>query len=155
MNSDGTCDQRTAKQTRISDVHKCDSLKGLDALEFRHQKQEDEVNSSLSIKLPSVREFNNGVEEDDEPTTPTSSDQKIPVPITCPPAPRKPRSVPMSKKRRTPSVRRISVDLMLKFNAIFVPQAVIVVPDILAGDLDAGDGFKKVKKANVTIGSST
>ncbi|KAI3760480.1 hypothetical protein L1987_50875 [Smallanthus sonchifolius] len=120
--------------------------------QFQHKKQEDEKISVLSIELPSsVQEFNNS---GDEPTTPTSSDQKIPVPATCPPAPRKPRSVPRSNKRKTPNVQRISVDLMVVFNAMLVPPAVVAVPDILAGDLGAGDRAKKVKKANVTIGSS-
>ncbi|KAI3819662.1 hypothetical protein L1987_13507 [Smallanthus sonchifolius] len=109
-------------------------------------------NSVLRIALPSpAKEFNNGVEEEDEPTIPTPSDQKIPVTTACPPAPRKPKSLPMGNKRKAPNFQRISVELMVMINAIFVPPAVITAPDILAGrDLGAGERAKKLKKANVT-----
>ncbi|CAI9301186.1 unnamed protein product [Lactuca saligna] len=124
------------------------------ALEFQNQEQEDENILSLTIKLTSsVREFNNGgqdFEEEDEPRTPTSSDQKIPVTTTCPPAPRKPKTVPRGNKRKTRSFQRISVDLRVVMNAMFAP---VTLPDFMAGDLGTGDHSKKVKKANVATGS--
>ncbi|KAI3750052.1 hypothetical protein L2E82_20676 [Cichorium intybus] len=127
--------------------------KELSAFESENQEQEYEKNSVLTIKLPSsVQELNNGgegFEEEEEPRTPTSSDQKIPATTTCPPAPRKPKTVPMGNKRKSRSFQRISVDLMVIMNAMFDP---VTVPDFLAGDLDAGDHSKKVKKANVTTG---
>ncbi|KAI3678328.1 hypothetical protein L6452_37615 [Arctium lappa] len=133
-----------------------------DALGF--QEQQDGNNSGLTIKVPSslssLHDFKNsdeGFQEDDEPKTPTSSDQKIPVVTTCPPAPRKPKTVArVNNKRKTPSFQRISVDLMVMINAVFSPAAggIVAVPDRnLAGDLAAGDHGKKVKKANVTTGS--
>ncbi|KAK1412816.1 hypothetical protein QVD17_34339 [Tagetes erecta] len=110
-------------------------------------QQDHDTNSTLtSIKLPSSdQQFNNDV--DDQPTTPTSSDHKIPVP-KCPPAPRKPRPVPTSNKRKTPSFRRVSVDLMVIFNAMFVSPEIVADDGIVAGDLDAGERALKVKKVN-------
>lgn len=119
--------------------------------EYCNTKQENQNYSNLpSIKLPSSnQQFNNDVKEHDEPTTPMSSDHKIPIP-KCPPAPRKPRS---SNKRKTASVRRISVDLMVVLDAMFVQPEVVDDPGIVAGDFDGGERVKKVKKAaNVTIG---
>ncbi|PWA82892.1 cyclin-dependent protein kinase inhibitor SMR3 [Artemisia annua] len=84
------------------------------------------------------------VNEDDEPTTPKSSDQKIPIITTCPPAPRKPRSVPMNNKRKTPSFSRISVDLMVMFNAAMC--------DPVEEDIDSSERVKKVKKMDVITG---
>ncbi|KAD4584568.1 hypothetical protein E3N88_22169 [Mikania micrantha] len=133
-----------------NEQHECKSLKTFELSQFQHQKQEDENNPALTIKLPSpIEEFNNGVDEDDEPTTPTSSDQKIPVTTSCPPAPRKPKSLPMGNKRKSRDFQRISVDLMVMINAMLVQPAVITGVDILAGrDLGAGERAKKVKKAN-------
>ncbi|KAD4584579.1 hypothetical protein E3N88_22180 [Mikania micrantha] len=136
--------------SHTNEQHECKSLKTFELSQFQHQKQEDENNSALTIKLPSpIEEFNNGVDEDDEPTTPTSSDQKIPVTTSCPPAPRKPKSLPMGNKRKSRDFQRISVDLMVMINAMLVQPAVITGVDILAGrDLGAGERAKKVKKAN-------
>ncbi|KAL8232728.1 hypothetical protein R6Q57_002506 [Mikania cordata] len=136
-----------------NEQHECKSLKTFELSQFQYQKQEDENNSVLTIKLPSpMEEFNNGVDEDDEPTTPTSSDQKIPATTSCPPAPRKPKSLPMGNKRKSRDFQRISVDLMVMINAMLVQPAVITSVDILAGrDLGAGERAKKVKKANVTF----
>ncbi|XP_024982144.1 cyclin-dependent protein kinase inhibitor SMR3-like [Cynara cardunculus var. scolymus] len=129
--------------------------------ELGFQEPEDGKNSGLTIKVPSsLQDHNNGDEgfqEDDEPRTPTSSDQKIPVVTTCPPAPRKPKTVArVNNKRKTPSFQRISVDLMVMITAMFSPEAgaAAPVPDhFLAGDLAAGDHEKKIKKANVSTGS--
>ena len=111
--------------------------------EQTNQHQENEHNkkiSSLTIELSSnIKDVN----EDDEPTTPTSSDQRIPIIATCPPAPRKPRSVPMNNKRKTPSFSRISVDLMVMFNAICDP---------VEDDIDSSERVKKVKKMDVITG---
>ncbi|KAF9676602.1 hypothetical protein SADUNF_Sadunf08G0019700 [Salix dunnii] len=42
--------------------------------------------------------------EDDECCTPTSAQHNIPVLLTCPPAPKKPRTSPGSCKRKRPNM---------------------------------------------------
>ncbi|KAL4558243.1 hypothetical protein LXL04_036441 [Taraxacum kok-saghyz] len=148
MNSDGITQQPHQRNSSATET----------ALEFRNQEHQDRLDgkiSALTIELPlGLREFNNGgegFEGEEEPRTPTSSDQKIPATATCPPAPRKPKTVPMgSNKRKTRNFQRISVDLSVIMNAMFSP---VTVPDFLAGDLGAGDYSRKVKKANVSTGS--
>ncbi|MFS7965058.1 putative cyclin-dependent protein kinase inhibitor SMR [Helianthus anomalus] len=121
-------------------------------LKSQHHQNNNNNITPLSIQLPSSnQEINTG----DEPTTPTSQDHKIPAPATCPPAPRKPRLIPVGNKRKTPNVSRISVDLMVIFDAMFVPPVGVAGNGVLAGDDGAGERVKKVKKvkkADVTIG---
>ncbi|GKA35846.1 cyclin-dependent protein kinase inhibitor SMR3-like protein [Tanacetum coccineum] len=115
------------------------ALKHQEQTNQHQENQHNEKISSLTIELSSNI---NDVNEDDEPTTPTSSDQKIPIITTCPPAPRKSRSVPMNNKRKTPSFTRISVDLMVMINAMCDPVE----------DIDSSERVKKVKKMDVITG---
>ncbi|KAG6760841.1 hypothetical protein POTOM_034024 [Populus tomentosa] len=95
------------------------------------EKQEDECEISvptLKIKLPSVEAFQIEDDKDDDADgfkTPTSLDRKIPVIFQCPPAPRKPKSLP-SAKRKSPQ-RRVLLDLSNEIESLFPPA--------LAGDL--------------------
>ncbi|KAG6762155.1 hypothetical protein POTOM_032642 [Populus tomentosa] len=103
------------------------------------EKQEDECEISvptLKIKLPSVEAFQIEDDKDDDDggfRTPTSLDRKIPVIFQCPPAPRKPKSLP-SAKRKSPQ-RRVLLDLSNEIESLFPPA--------LAGDL--GGKIKKGK----------
>jgi hypothetical protein len=107
-------------------------------------KQEDECEISvptLKIKLPSVEAFQIEDDKDDDDDgfkTPTSLDRKIPVIFQCPPAPRKPKSLP-SAKRKSPQ-RRVLLDLSNEIESLFPPA--------LAGDL--GGKIKKVRQGNDT-----
>ncbi|OAY51808.1 cyclin-dependent protein kinase inhibitor SMR10 [Manihot esculenta] len=90
--------------------------------------------STLKIKLPATREFE--IEEDlhDGFKTPTSLDQKIPVILPCPPAPRKPKSLPSNKRKS--SRRRVLLDLSNEIESLFPPA--------LRADL--GGKIKKVRQ---------
>lgn len=129
--------------TQKQQQHECNSTSTSTPPEEHNPfKFQDQTNheQALTIELPSnVLEF----DKDNEPTTPTSSNQKIPVFFSCPPAPRKPKRFPMGNKRKNPSFKKISVDLMVMINAMFDP----------VGDHGSGDHAKKVKKAKVTTGS--
>ncbi|KAJ6428871.1 hypothetical protein OIU84_020507 [Salix udensis] len=56
----------------------------------------------LGLKVIQTDDHDDG--EDDESCTPTSAQHNIPVLLTCPPAPKKPRTSPGSCKRKRPSV---------------------------------------------------
>ncbi|KAB5544077.1 hypothetical protein DKX38_012189 [Salix brachista] len=56
----------------------------------------------LGLKVIQTDDHDDG--EDDESCTPTSAQHNIPVMLTCPPAPKKPRTSPGSCKRKRPSV---------------------------------------------------
>lgn len=61
-------------------------------------------------------------EEDDGFRTPTSLEHKIPVVKECPPAPKKPRSEPAVKKRKTsPNSCRVHLDLTQEMEWLFRP----------------------------------
>ena len=105
-------------------------------------KQEDKCEISvptLKIKFPSLGAFQVGdSDRDDGSKTPTSSDCNIPVFFQCPPAPRKPKSLP-STKRKSPR-RRVLLDLSNEVAALFPPA--------LAANL--GGKIKKVRQGNGT-----
>ncbi|KAF9675340.1 hypothetical protein SADUNF_Sadunf09G0022000 [Salix dunnii] len=107
-------------------------------VEEEEEKQEDDCEISLpnlKIKLPSVEEaFQIEDDKDDDGfKTPTSLDRKIPVVYQCPPAPRKPKSLP-STKRKSPQWR-VLLDLSNEIESLFPPAP--------AGDL--GGKLKKVR----------
>lgn len=52
--------------------------------------------------------------------TPTSLDQKIPATLKCPPAPRKPKSLP-STKRKAHHHQRVLLDLSSEIESLFPP----------------------------------
>lgn len=91
--------------------------------------------SSLKVKLPEVREQVIMEEEDDGLATPTSLDHKIPIQV-CPPAPRKPKSVPSNHKGCR---RRAFLDLSNEVESLF-PAAILA---------DFGKKIKKVRKESV------
>ncbi|KAL3518199.1 hypothetical protein ACH5RR_020788 [Cinchona calisaya] len=102
---------------------------------YCEEKQEKEdrkgvLVSCLKIKLPKAREEE---EEEEGCTTPTSVDQQIP-PQVCPPAPRKPKSVPSSTTKG--SRRRVLLDLSNEVESLFPPA-------LLA---DFGKKIKKIRK---------
>ncbi|KAF5751464.1 hypothetical protein HS088_TW02G00478 [Tripterygium wilfordii] len=106
--------------------------------ELLHQKQQEEEGgggggggkkyefmvSSLNLKLQPPREF--GCDDIDDQNdgfrTPTSSDHKIPVVLQCPPAPRKPRSLP--SKRKSSCQRVLVLDLSKEIESLFPPNLV-------------------------------
>lgn len=90
--------------------------------------------SSLKVKLPEARE-QVMEEKDDGLATPTSPDRKIPIQV-CPPAPRKPKSVPSNHKGCR---RRAFLDLSNEVESLF-PAAILA---------DFGKKIKKVRKESV------
>ncbi|OMO91242.1 hypothetical protein COLO4_18500 [Corchorus olitorius] len=102
------------------------------------------------LKLPCLGEFKvhdengngNGKkeeEDDDGFKTPTCLDQKIPAMLKCPPAPRKPKALPISPaKRKANFRRRILLDFTKEIESLFPPA-------LLA---DLGNKIKKVRQAS-------
>ncbi|CAN6556739.1 unnamed protein product [Malus baccata var. baccata] len=123
-----------------------------DGLYISEEKQEDNFDmfvSSLKVKLPSAGEFcrvqQEGIRGDgdveDGLKTPTSLDHKITGSLQCPPAPRKPKSLPL-KKRKAIIGPRILLDLSIdEIESLFPP-----VDDVLA---DLGSKIIMKKKVRV------
>ncbi|XVF46516.1 hypothetical protein PTKIN_Ptkin03bG0033300 [Pterospermum kingtungense] len=110
----------------------------------QQQQEEDKsklLMSPLELVLPSsgeeVQVHENGTEEENNGgfKTPTSMDHKIPVLLKCPPAPRKPKSLP-SPKRKALIRRRILLDLTKEIESLF-PAALLA---------DLGNKIKKVRQ---------
>ncbi|EEF28791.1 conserved hypothetical protein [Ricinus communis] len=125
-----------------------DDLPEEDEEEEVQEHQEDKCKlliSTLKIKLPSLGEFKIQEQEqeqqdlDDGCKTPTSLNHKIPTLLPCPPAPRKPKSLP-SNKRKSPARRRVLLDLSNEIESLFPPA--------LRADL--GAKIKKVRQENDT-----
>ncbi|KAJ8750633.1 hypothetical protein K2173_015814 [Erythroxylum novogranatense] len=92
--------------------------------------------SALEIKLPSLG-GESGIEDEDEGfRTPTAKDKKIASVLQCPPAPKKIKSLP-STKRKSPS-RRLLLDLSNEVESLF--------PPVLLADL--GGKIKKARQGN-------
>ncbi|KAJ4725824.1 cyclin-dependent protein kinase inhibitor SMR3-like [Melia azedarach] len=104
-------------------------------LEFQDDHQCEIAPLQLEEEL---HEKNSRLKEDSDEgfKTPTSSDHKIPVVLQCPPAPRKPKSRPLTKRKVSP--RRVLHDLSNEIEAMFPPA-------LLA---DLGNKIKKVRKEN-------
>lgn len=103
--------------------------------ERREEEKEEILVSALRIKTPSTTslgEFTADGEGDDTCTTPTSVDQRIPLILSCPPAPRKPKSA----KRKAADSRRIRLDFSREVEALF-PLSVIA---------DFGGKIKKARQ---------
>ncbi|XP_021828254.1 uncharacterized protein LOC110768716 [Prunus avium] len=117
-------------------------------LQSSEEKQEDNFDmfvSSLKVQIPSAGEFCrllqqddnvDGVVDDEGLKTPTSLDHKITVNLQCPPAPRKPKSLPL-KKRKGAGHPRILLHLSSEIESLFPP-----VDDLLA-DVHVGGKIKK------------
>lgn len=108
-----------------------------DQKEPREEEEKEEILvSALRIKTPSTTslgEFTADGEGDDHTcTTPTSVDQRIPLILSCPPAPRKPKSA----KRKAADSRRIRLDFSREVEALF-PLSVIA---------DFGGKIKKARQ---------
>ncbi|KAI3772340.1 hypothetical protein L6452_03524 [Arctium lappa] len=107
------------------------------------------VSDDLKIQVITsfAREFNNH----DHPKTPTSTEHKIPAMATCPPAPRKAKWVPkITGKRKAPYFVAVgdmnaAADFMVYVDAMLALNEVVYVPDIVVGDLGAGDCAKRFK----------
>ncbi|XP_059663825.1 cyclin-dependent protein kinase inhibitor SMR10-like [Cornus florida] len=90
--------------------------------------------SSHILKRSSVGEFKE--EDDDGFRTPTNLDQRIPILVPqCPPAPRKPKSLPVTKRSKA-ARRGILMELSKEIESLFPPA-------LLA---DIGGKMKKARK---------
>jgi len=99
---------------------------------LKEEEEEEEENKckisvvpSLElIKIPSVAEFRDDVEDDDDGfKTPTSLDHKIPVIRPCPPPPRKPKTITLTKRKA--ARQRILLDLSNDIEALFPPALLV------------------------------
>ncbi|KAJ0020251.1 hypothetical protein Pint_32362 [Pistacia integerrima] len=104
-------DSELCEDKRVVDLHGKDEAKG----EFKVEEEQEEDGDGFK--------------------TPKSLDQKIPVMLQCPPAPRKPKTRPLPK-RKLPQQRRILHDLSNEIEALFPPA--------LRADL--GNKIKKVRQ---------
>lgn len=79
----------------------------------------------LEINLPSSGEFNSHYykknNNEDGFKTPTSSDHKIPAMLKCPPAPRKPKSLPSPKRKDAFRRQKMLLDLTKEIESLFPP----------------------------------
>ncbi|KAI3811591.1 hypothetical protein L1987_21317 [Smallanthus sonchifolius] len=128
--------------------HHCSSSS--DATNNNTQEEDQNVNlvtSALKIQVPSSAGEFEASDGEDDLKTPRSIDHRIPVMATCPPAPRKAKSVPVSRKRKAPffPVVRVAADFVVYVDAMLGLNEVIYVPDIVVGDLGKGDHAKKLK----------
>ncbi|XP_052211365.1 cyclin-dependent protein kinase inhibitor SMR3-like [Diospyros lotus] len=111
------------------------------------QLQDQNLVSSLTIKTtaPSLGKFDAADDDYDHDSgrcrTPTSSDQRIPLVPKCPPAPRKPKSLPLTPgKRNAATRRRLLLDLSGEVESLF--------PTPLVADLGESGRIKKARKVN-------
>ncbi|KAL8254717.1 hypothetical protein R6Q59_032938 [Mikania micrantha] len=103
------------------------------------------ASGALKIKVSSSSgEF---MEVNDQLTTPRSVEHKITVTKTCPPAPRKAKRVPTTGKRSASCfpVVRTPADFMVYLDAMLALNETVYVPDVVVGDLGAGDHVKRLK----------
>ncbi|MBA0582589.1 hypothetical protein Gorai_024728 [Gossypium raimondii] len=112
------------------------------------KQEEEEENSKLVMMGTSESEVvaaaNDDQDENDNDgfKTPTSLDHKIPTAtiLKCPPAPRKPKSLPIisSPAKRKPLRRRILLDLTKEIESLFPPALIA----------DLGNKIKKVRQGS-------
>jgi hypothetical protein len=90
----------------------------------KQEEEEEEKKKKKKIKIPSVTvgEFRDVEDDEDGFKTPTSLDHKIPAILQCPPAPRKPKTIPLTKRKA--ARQRILLDLSNDIEALF-PQALL------------------------------
>ena len=92
----------------------------------REEQEEEKCKvkvTPMDLKMSSLAEFK--VEEDDDNDgfkTPTSVDHKIPLILPCPPAPKKPKSLPSTKRRAAGPNRRVLLDLSNEIQSLFPPD---------------------------------
>ncbi|KAF9599320.1 hypothetical protein IFM89_036618 [Coptis chinensis] len=99
--------------------------------------KDDDFFLKKELKMPSLGELNVD-ENDDGFRTPTTLEHKIPVIQNCPPAPKKPKSLPSRKRKGSPNHHRIRVDLSEEIEVSFSP--------VFLDDLG-----RKMKKANRNV----
>ncbi|KAA8549259.1 hypothetical protein F0562_000943 [Nyssa sinensis] len=127
-------------------IHECQTAPSVDGKlqekEQKHEQEEDqkreiEISSLELVRRPSLGEFRKAGEDDDDDgfRTPTSLDHRMPLIPQCPPAPRKPKSLPLTKRKADGSLR-ILLDLSNEIESLFPPA--------LLGDL--GGKIKKLRK---------
>ncbi|WCJ41224.1 Cyclin-dependent protein kinase inhibitor SMR3 [Euphorbia peplus] len=110
--------------------------------EIEQQKEGEKCKlmvSCLKIKLPSLEEFKNAQEQqldlEDGLKTPTSLEKRIPLVLSCPPAPRKPKALPSNKRKLMGGRRRVLLDLSNEIESLFPPSMRV----------DLGAKIKKVR----------
>ncbi|GAA0146055.1 hypothetical protein LIER_06097 [Lithospermum erythrorhizon] len=96
--------------------------------------QHDESSVSCLKIITNMPSFQEGDEEDDQCTTPTSKDNKIQ--LIFPPTPKKAKTLPSAKRKRCNSKRMLLLDCSKQIEAVFP------LPDFLA---DLGGKIKKVR----------
>lgn len=112
--------------------------------EREEEEQEEEEKSeilvsSLRLKMPSRGETKKDEEEEEDGfRTPTSLDQRIPLISQCPPAPRKPKSIPSRKRKSAYGGGIMIIDLSSEVEALF-PSSIVA---------DLGGKINKVRKVN-------
>ncbi|KAI3694619.1 hypothetical protein L1987_77587 [Smallanthus sonchifolius] len=87
------------------------------------------------------------IDGQDNPKTPRSVEHRIPVTATCPPAPRKAKRIPTTGKQRASCFPVVGVpaDFKVYMDAMLALNETVYVPDIVIGDLGAGDHVKRLK----------
>lgn len=113
----------SSKPTSERDQEKEQQIRG-------EEKKEEILVSALRIKIPSTTTL--GEFDDEECSTPTSTDRRIPLVFPCPPAPRKPKPA----KRKAADSRPVWLDFSKEVEALF-PLSVIA---------DFGGKIKKARK---------
>lgn len=98
--------------------------------------KEEKSHIKLEIKIPPPKEIKSQEEEEDGFRTPTSLDQKIPLILKCPPAPRKPKPNPSTKRKALLHQHRIAIDVSKEIESLFPPVFL----------MDLGGKIKKNKK---------
>ncbi|KAH7862996.1 hypothetical protein Vadar_011937 [Vaccinium darrowii] len=108
--------------------------------EEEEEEKREILVSSLRIKTPSRGETKKDEEEEEEDgfRTPPSLDQRIPLISQCPPAPRKPKSIPSRKRKSAYGGGITIIDLSSEVEALF-PSSIVV---------DLGGKINKVRKVN-------
>ena len=110
--------------------------------EEKQEEEEDKCKisvSSLEVKVPSLGELRDVEDDDDGFRTPTSLDHKIPESLQCPPAPRKPKPIPSTKRKA--GRRRIMLDLSNEIESLF-PPALLVDLHVKIKKIRRGDETK-------------
>lgn len=115
----------------------CNFLSKQAMLEFqeeREEKYEKNLVSSMKLAAPEIK-----VEEEDEGfKTPTKLVDKNIVALICPPAPRKPKMVPVSKRKVLHPRPIIYLDMSKEIESLFPP----------AIRADLGGKIKKIRREN-------
>ncbi|KAK7825632.1 cyclin-dependent protein kinase inhibitor SMR3 [Quercus suber] len=118
----------TAPSEEEEEVHEL--YKSPEVKEEEKQEEEEEEEdkckisvSSLEVKVPSLGELRDVEDDDDGFRTPTSLDHKIPESLRCPPAPRKPKPIPSTKRKA--GRRRIMLDLSNEIDSLFPPALLV------------------------------